>query len=876
MKNLFIALVALIGLSSLTAQTALSAGDIAFVGFRLPAGNSAPTASLHFISRSAMASGTTFYVTNQTYDNGLQNYTSKQGGFKIVLNEPISIGQPISITYQQSGTWSAATVSSTVGVVTKEGNDFDFAKATPNNAVDQLWVYQTSGGVTTFITGIFWDTAPALPTGIATTGNSINAVALNISGNSEKCACWTPYHIVETSSTPESSISFSDNLLNTFYRKESWVFKSSNSSGGGSLKSFDNKNVHNNVSTIDACNPFTGTGASAPLEWLTTNIIFDKYRWGRTVNTWEGFTLSSNTWTTTSAPDWSTNSAEREIILYQNLNLGGGSVYGTFDPANPASSDLQVAKLTIKDSVNNNVTLTIAPGSILTAYYGISMEDLSVSTGSPKIKLSSALGSDGNKYFAQIAPTAADLSGTYDYELIITKPGWHHFYSPISTQLSDVGISPQSGSSTTFAFDATGSTLGFRNIYSWDPLYTNNSFWQPVASTFDLSSLPSTIYFRATDVPVKLTISGTKSIIDQNIQTVNGAGYYNVGSTTSPGYGAPGWQTAAEAGWNFYGNPFLSYISTASLVSNYSSTMSDLDLNVYAWQANRVTINGSTNYYVSNGTTGDAAANYIPPFQGIFMRRPTGTNGTTANGGFVYGKKYRVAGLNYTSVVFKGATTGSSLALSLSRPNWTGSLSAYLDAFPDTTSQAYMNRRKAPFSGSFTQAFAISADSSFWTILPIHSNELLDSLRTPVMVAVAGHGTSASISNHEDFNSSFESILIDHYTQTRHNLTSSDYTFINDTTQQSVRFTWVLKPQQMDISETSTKTDDLVWHQQGQDLIIDLTGQDASWLEVFGSDGKVLFSGPATTERLEINNLPTNQVFVLKTDSGRTAKAILY
>ena len=349
MKNLIIALVALIGLSTLTAQTSLSAGDIAFVGFRLPAGNSAPTASLHFISRSAMASGTTFYVTNQTYDNGLQNYSSNQGGFKIVLNEPISIGQPISITYQQTGTWSTATVSSTVGVVTKEGNDFDFAKATTNNAVDQLWVYQTSGGVTTFITGIFWDTAPTLPTGIATTGNSINAVALNISGNSEKCACWTPYHIVETSSTPKSSISFSDNLLNTFYRKESWVFKSSNSSGGGSLKSFDNKNVHNNVSTIDACNPFTGTGASAPLEWLTTNIIFDKYRWGRTANTWEGFTLSSNTWTTTSAPDWSTNSAEREIILYQNLNLGGGSVYGTFDPANPASSDLQVAKLTIKD-----------------------------------------------------------------------------------------------------------------------------------------------------------------------------------------------------------------------------------------------------------------------------------------------------------------------------------------------------------------------------------------------------------------------------------------------------------------------------------------------------------------------------------------------
>jgi hypothetical protein len=504
------------------------------------------------------------------------------------------------------------------------------------------------------------------------------------------------------------------------------------------------------------------------------------------------------------------------------------------------------------------------------------MLDLSSSSGSPKIKLSSALGNDGNKYFAQIAPTAADLNGTYEYELLITKPGWHHFYSPISSQLADVGISPQTGSSTTFEFDASGSDLGFRNIYSWDPLYTNSSFWQPVSSTFDLSSLPTTVYFRGTDVPVKLIISGTKAVIDQNSQTVNGAGYYNVGTTTSPGYGAPGWQTSSEAGWNFYGNPFLSYISTASLVSNYSSTMSALDLNVYAWQPNRVTINGNTNYYVSNGTTGDNAAKHIPPFQGIFMRRPSGANGSTDPGGFVVGKKYRVAGLHYSSVIFKGATSGNSLALSLSKPQWTDVLSTYLDVFPDTSSQYYLNRRKAPFSGSFTEAFAISSDSSFWSILPVRAHELADSLSIPVMAAVADHGSVVCISNHEDFNSDYQSILIDHYTQTRHNLNNGTYSFVNDTTQQTVRFTWVLKPQQLTLSDDQTTSTEINWFQLNDQIVVRLHGLDASWIEAFGIDGKLLYSGPATSEEVTLTGLPSNQLLTIRTDSGHIAKAILY
>lgn len=878
MKFLFSLLLAFAATVHTSGQTTLSPGDIAFVGFRLPAGNSAPTASIHFLSRSAMAVGTTVYVTNQVFNGTLQTYSSNQGGFKIVINEPISVGQPISITYQQTGNWSTAVVSSTVGVVTKEGNDFDFAKTTGSSDIDQIWVYQVTGSTVTFITGVFWDTAPTLPTGLTVTGTSANAFALSITGNSEKCACWTPFADVENSSTPRTNISFSAALTSTFYDKESWVFKSSNSSGGGNLKSFDNKNVHSSVSTIDACNPFNGSGAAAPFEWLSTNLIFDKYRFGKTSNVWEGLSLAANsTWTSVSPPDWSTNSAEREIIIYQSLNLGGNSTYGSFDPANPLSTELQVARLIITDSVNPNVVLTIAPGSILTAYYGISMVDFSGNSGSPKIKFSSTLGTDGKKYFAQLSPTFADLTGLYEYELLITKPGWHHFYSPISTVLSSVGIAAQTGSSTTFSFDADGTgSMGFRNIYSWDPLYTNSSFWQPVLSTFNLSSRPTTIYFRPTDVPVKLTISGTKAYIDQNAESVNSAGFYATGVSTSPGYGAPGWQTISENGWNFYGNPFLSYISTASMVSNYSNLMSDLELSVYAWQPNRVTINGNTNYFVSNGTSGDNAAKHIPPFQGIFMRRPTGTNGSSASGGFVNGKKYRVTGINYTSVVFKGATAGSTLALSLSRPSWTGSLSAYLDEFADSTSQNYMNRRKAPFSGSLTEAFAVSADSSFWTIYPIRSSMLSDSLQMPVMLAVAQHGTTATISNHEDFNEQCESILIDHYTQTRHNLNTSSYTFANDTTKQTVRFTWILKPQQLGFTETQPSQQNLKWYQVDQDLIVDLRGIDAAWIELFTLDGKMLHSGPATSEELRLTGLPTNQLITISTDSGFIAKALLH
>jgi hypothetical protein len=411
MRKFFVVLSVLFAGFQLGAQTTLSAGDVVFLGYNAIGSNAGAPNYLSMVVRKPIDAGTTIYLTNQIWNSSTSSFNTpvsggKQGTIKLVFDEAVSIGQIVEVLFSTASNY----LKSTVGTVSyTAGSSFDFD---PNSSYDEVYVYQYSSGYV-FLSGIAWsNNAPTsgLPPGILYSGTSQNAFHNGTNGNNLKCGVWTP-------ATPTSTISFNAALSDSFYRLSNWQFVSSNSITPSGYCPCNPDSVHANIT-------------SNLYSIVESNIVFDKYRY-TTTGHWQQFNGTS--WVALpGGPDWATNTRSREVTLYKSVDLG--TVFG--------STLFEVADLNIADSGSfSGVKLTVEPGNHLKIHYGLDFVDGNGGS-KPSIHLKSA-SSSGQTYYATLAPTSAmldDTDGDFIYDLVVTKPGWHHFQSPISSTIGDVSI----------------------------------------------------------------------------------------------------------------------------------------------------------------------------------------------------------------------------------------------------------------------------------------------------------------------------------------------------------------------------------------------------------------------------------------------------
>jgi len=750
------------------ATLVLNPGDLVFISYSRS--SSGYSGFFTLLSRVPIPAGTKIVLSNNYYStvSGVQTFSTTTGSYtspgeiSITFNEPVSVGQAFQVIF------NSTSKTSTIGSVSTY-LELDFGDASDRSVV---WLYEDDGSAKKAITGLMWNAGSGntkytnihgTPPGIVwnndgtnTNASGITALNLQISGNSSKCGSWNPYTSNTAGAAYKSAINLNDDISTTFYNLtgSNWVFNSSN--------------VINTCSSSDVLDKVV-TG------YLDTYLSFDKYRYGFVANTWEQYNGSTwSTMTSPASPDWSTTTRSKEVYIYQNLTLG------TFNSSSPSSTLFESAKLFIVDEKNDGVTLTVEAGHRLLINYSVSMSENSPHIGAnpPKIYLKSNISTSNIVYHAQIEPSAAILNGTYKVEKYIQDPEWHHFISPIKTKLNQVGFSlPIGNNKNQFYFNYTGTT-GFKNIYYWDADNANEVFWQPVGSTGDdyFSAKPYTIYFDPSEVPTIMTVEGPMALKDQDSVKIETVKYKSVSQgTTSPGQGAPSWTTTQLEGWNFYGNPYLSYMSTNQLMSNFSGSgksMSGLAGSVYVWDPNYGGVNHSSNYIVNTGSENNGSL-YIEPFQAFFMYT---TSGSGNSNGFVKSKKYRITTPTVATVTNKTTSSVSEIAFEFRTSQSANPLKIYIHPTQIGSSIHKDPYKDAVFSGSDDARFFIVSDSSRYAIKNIPKN--FSSITLPISAHTPTtnfHTISASpfIDDHYIY------ILKDLKTGLVHNLENS-YTFQND------------------------------------------------------------------------------------------------
>ncbi len=754
MKKLIFLLSIVTQCYSTTAQTILTQGDIAFLGYNSLGSNTGAPNYIAMLVRKPIESGTTIYMTNQNWNSSNSNFDApinngKQGTIKLIFDEPASIGQIIEIQFSTA----SSNLKSTVGLVSyTSGSKFDFD---PGNDYDQIYVYQLNPGFV-FLSGMAWaNSAPTTgipPTMVFSSGASQNAFFNGTNGNNFKCGVWTP-----TSSS--SSIAFSSSLSTSFYDNARWAFVTSNSLISGYCPCNPDSvhaDITNNLYTI-----------------IESNMTFDRYLYNKLGN-WRQWNGSS--WVALSGgPDWGANTRSKEVILNKNLTLGSSNSNVLFE----------CAKLTIQDTSggDDGVTLTVQSGNSLKIHQGLSFVDNG--TLKPSIYLKSSH-SGGQSYYATIDPTSANLNdadGNFKYDLHVQNPGWHHFQSPISTQFNAIT------SSSTFQFKS--GVVGTGNTFSWD---ASTSQWAPISLTDDFSTQPYTILFEASEVPCVLTITGTLSNPDQDAVANLTANYHN---PTSNG-NVPGWTTDGDDGWNFYGNPYLSPLATEDLLSIFSTNgngatnkMTGLDNKIFVWQPGSTVTNLTSDYklksYLSGTHGGDATATYLAPFQAFFMRRSNGNSNTV---GFVKSKKYRktVSLTPSNSIVNKTSNNQPQFTLSLTQPSTGQSSSVYAVPFGKSR---FIDLTSDVLSSTNTNTkFGLAYNSNLFALKfwPVNTDDT-----TSIEVLVSHNVENELFSLSSELSNT---LLLDKLTGTVHDFRNGAYSFSHCSSYNlSPRFIWIFNPQ---------------------------------------------------------------------------------
>jgi hypothetical protein len=814
------------GSLAVQAATDLNEGDIVFIGYNSMSNNGTNVNNPNyfaFITRKPIEIGTVIYFTNQEWNgSGFDAPASgkKQGTIKLVFNESISLGQPVEIIYSVN---TAGYLKSTKGIVSYEsGNTFDF-DPTPINRVKEIYVYQTSPN-TSYISGLVWDNAipSSYPTGLDFSNTSSkNAAITGFNGNSAKCGIWAP-------SSVSAPIYFNQTLDVSFYDNISgnWKFVSSNALNGGYCPC-NPDSVHANIT-------------AALYSIIESNLTFDKYRYDSKGN-WAQY--DGTNWTPlltpNGTPDWGLNTRSKEVILHKSLVLEINTSAFNYDV-------FECAKLTIEDTIGQDgVTITLKPGNVLFIYNAIDFIDCNISNSDPllgtgnKPKLKFKSGSSGtDNYYALLGSTIAnmnDLDGDFQYEYLIQNPGWHHLQSPISSQFNSIGVTPQTGATSTFSF-------GSGNFYYWD---ATNSQWIQGTATENFSAKPYTILLATTEVPCVLTVTGPLSNPDQDVVANLSADYHNPGVSTTTAYGnVPGWAGDGSAGWNFYGNPYLTAISTEDLFINFhnsssnSNKMQGLDNKLFIWQPGSVVSNLTSDYkyktYLGGVHGGSAQAQYLPPFQAFFMRNSSGASSAK---GFVKSKKYSsTSALNASnSITNKTQSAEQQKTLILEKVSNGEYGTVYVVPFgKNRMIHSVADILSSPVKET---AFCLAHDSLIFDLKywPIPDE---DTSSIPVLVSHPTPGETFKLSSSDP-----NTFLLDKALNVLHSFHQGDYTFTHQTAYNaSPRFTWIFA------GNATVGLEEELWQ---SDPVVISYGE--SWIKFSYSDdvdftlvdmqGKALYSG---------------------------------
>lgn len=777
----------------------LNAGDIVFISFKTSSNTKEGFFTL--FARKPIPANTTIKITNKYYranttpksfsNTSIKSptYTSSvQGEITILFNEPVSVGQSFQVVFSEAN--SITTVTSTVGQCSFSGNAFDFGNTNDDRVI---WLYEpVTNSDVNIVTAIMYsegtgsnmwnDYHSTPPASIVftqlgnTTYSNVTALNLEVNGSSQKCGAWTQYQ--GGTSTANTAVDLNADLKNTFYKKDDWIATTSNS--------------------IDPCS--ASSVATGVQSWLETNVSFPKklrFGFNGTLQ-WEN--LSSGSWSVIAEPSWSSSTyKDFEVNLYRTYYLDSSSVNASSNPS-ASSKNFECAKLRLVNKFNSAqpsaVKLILGAGAKLTVHYSVSMIDSNNVIGSaPSIRLESAdIG--GFTHFAQIAPTSASLNGTYTYLLQIRKSGWHHLQSPISATFSSIGVAPLSGASSTFAF--TPGAAGVGNFFKWN---ASTSQWSQGATSDNFSSEPYSIFLASTEVPVQLSVTGTLVNTDQDAISNASSVYHN--PSTSGSYGnVPGWTSDGSDGWNFYGNPYLSSISTQDLLgyfsnsgSNSTNKMTGLQNKVYVWQPDLSNSNLTSNYvnrsYDGTTHTGDASAAYLTPFQAFFMRCSSSGNAGSSNG-FTKSKKYRsVATLSASNSVTNKTDLSGQHTLTISHPQTGKSTVIYLAPSPHG-SVSYQSDIDLLESSTSSSVFAFALDSHLYRIKYLPTNS--DSMAVDVLYADAVTGTAMTMSTEHE-----HTMLLDRHTNQIHSFRNGAYSFIHSSLWNSTpRFKWYVYGSSLD------------------------------------------------------------------------------
>ncbi len=769
----------------------LTAGDIVFVSFKTS--SSSKNGFFTLFARKPIPANTTVKITNKYYRGNTNpksfsstsiktgsGYTSSvQGEISLLFNEPVSVGQTFQVVFTETN--SVTTVTSTVGSCSFSGSAFDFGNTDDDRII---WLYEpVSGSDVNVVSAIMysegtgnnaWTNFHSTPPATIvfsqlgnTTNSNVTALNLDISGSSNKCGAWTMYQA--GTSTLYTSIDLNADLKNTFYKKADWIFTNTNS--------------------IDPCS--ASSVASTVQDWLETNVSFPKkLRYGHNGSLqWEDY--SSGTWTNITEPTWATGTyKDFEISLYRSYYLDSSTVNSSSSPT-ASTKNFECAKLRLVNkftsSQNTPVRLILGAGSKLTVHYSVNMVDSNSIIGtSPSVRLESAHFSGVTQY-SMIAPTSATLNGTYSAVLTLVRPGWHHLQSPISCTFTNIGVTPLRGSTSTFSF--TPGAAGTGNFFKWDP---SQSQWAQGLTSENFSSEPYAIYLNSTEVPLRLTVSGSIVNSDQDGIANLAANYHNPSTTGSFG-NVPGWTSDGSDGWNFYGNPYLSSVSTTDLLGYFSSSgsnsgnkMSGLQNKVYVWQPDGSASNLTSNYLNRSfdGTThtGDNGATYLPPFQAFFLRC-TSSNNAGATNGLTKSKKYRnTAALgSSTSILNKTEALTNQFQLTLRSATGTP---AHIYVAPSADGSKNYNPAWDMLEGSQSSTvFGAAHDGNLYKIKywPMRT----DSSSIDVLVSHPNQGAVFSLETSQG------GYLLDRFTQTVHAFDQGPYVFSHQASlNTSPRFAW--------------------------------------------------------------------------------------
>jgi hypothetical protein len=891
MKKILLALWCLVTPMALSAQTDLTQGDIAFIGF-----NTIPSSGAQWIAVVATAPifpGTQFYLTNRKWgkevvnkdENNPLNYeafddlASGEGTYRITIDEFLSVGQVIKITISGTPTTSVGSIE------VLEGSTLNLQ----NKSV--MWIYQDDSDANSlpdFVSCFYWNDTDMLETYGTSNGNfsppyyyntGLDMVSANSSktgittfygSNNDKCGRFDPvtYKNVRGSGI-DTLVNYSDPLGQSLYYGQSlsdivWLFSGTCNTSGG-------------VGDLDVAR-----------NWLSDvdNIVFDQYMYtctppsgftGSDVPGWFGKKQSEASWSkVTGSLDFTNTTFDKEIIIDCDVTI-------------PNGTDFRVSRL----SISANTTLTFEPNTSIAIYFD--------SDNQGTIKLLTELSDPANLgQTSNIIPTSASLGGTFVVEHAITETyGWHHMSSPIVTKLSDIvfeqlDLSAIGGgaSTKTFALNDGASDPDFRNIYVWNPEGVVNGLnqlelWQPIPNdlnTDNFSDQAYTIYIPQECVPLKFTVTGPLLAPDSDFDVPTTIGYQDtLDKTPTPGFGAPWWSsTNSLKGWNFVRNPFMSYISVADFIEHYITPVEDggnqvFNSVIYQYAPNyQNSINIESNYRMHNDQTGDTDADYIAPFAAFFVQ-------TSNNGAFnpvnvptlSIGKKCLNLEKNGKNPFWKTTPTNK-LSLSVKKPGDEKAYSSvHVDPREDVHSLDYNGDRDAlKVSNQNGVNLYLGHDSLNYGIKQVPSR--FDSLSFNLGCGSPNHNETLQITNHEHFNTHFHSYLIDHKLNKVHYLNSGPYSFKNDPDYSGYRFTWKLYPSHVQIPVESTESMPW-WHSLPDGIYVSFDKPFTRTVELLDLNGRTIKEVERNYEKhLKLTDFGELKpgVYLIKTQYG-TLKMII-